>query len=134
VFLDESGFLLIPNVRQTWAPVGCTPTVRHSYKRDKLSGGKMNYRGNVRPVVFADHEESFPHALARRDVNGYGGAAGWRRVGCLAVETDNIVKSSGKPPHNGIANRSVGACSNDNPALRFELSEHHPPPQQLPGP
>src|SRR5207249_11222937 len=31
------GFLLIPNVRKTWAPVGCTPTVRHSYKRDKLS-------------------------------------------------------------------------------------------------
>jgi hypothetical protein len=37
VFLDESGFLLIPNVRKTWAPVGCTPRVRHSYTRDKLS-------------------------------------------------------------------------------------------------
>lgn len=37
MFLDESGFLLIPNVRKTWAPVGCTPTLRHSYKRDKLS-------------------------------------------------------------------------------------------------
>ena len=37
MFLDESGFLLIPNVRKTWAPVGCTPTVRHSYQRDKLS-------------------------------------------------------------------------------------------------
>lgn len=37
MFLDESGFLLIPNVRKTWAPVGCTPRLRHSYKRDKLS-------------------------------------------------------------------------------------------------
>ena len=37
MFLDESGFLLIPNVRKTWAPVGCTPLVRHSYVRDKLS-------------------------------------------------------------------------------------------------
>ena len=37
MFLDESGFLLIPTVRTTWAPVGCTPRVRHSYKRDKLS-------------------------------------------------------------------------------------------------
>jgi transposase len=37
VFLDERGFLLIPNVRKTWAPVGCTPRVRHSYTRDKLS-------------------------------------------------------------------------------------------------
>ena len=37
MFLDESSFLLIPNVRKTWAPVGCTPTVRHSYQRDKRS-------------------------------------------------------------------------------------------------
>ncbi|MGH8515674.1 MAG: transposase, partial [Gammaproteobacteria bacterium] len=37
MFLDESGFLLIPNVRKTWAPVGCTPRLRHSYTRDKLS-------------------------------------------------------------------------------------------------
>ena len=79
----------------------------------------MNYRGDARPVVFADHEEAFPHVLVRRDVNGYGGAAGWRRVGCLAVETDNIVKSSGKPPHDGIANRSVGARNDDNPISRF---------------
>jgi DDE superfamily endonuclease len=37
VFLDESGFLLIPNVRKTWAPVGCTPHLRHSYRRDRVS-------------------------------------------------------------------------------------------------
>jgi winged helix-turn-helix protein/DDE superfamily endonuclease len=36
-FLDESGFLLIPNVRKTWAPVGHTPHVRHSYRRDRVS-------------------------------------------------------------------------------------------------
>lgn len=36
-FLDESGFLLIPHVRKTWAPVGKTPIHRHSYKRDKIS-------------------------------------------------------------------------------------------------
>ena len=36
-FLDESGFLLIPNVRRTWAPVGKTPILRHSYRRDKIS-------------------------------------------------------------------------------------------------
>ena len=35
--LDESGFRLIPNVRKTWAPVGCTPIVRHSYQRARLS-------------------------------------------------------------------------------------------------
>jgi transposase len=29
--------LLIPNVRKTWAPAGCTPILRHSYRRDKIS-------------------------------------------------------------------------------------------------
>jgi putative transposase len=28
---------LIPNVRRTWAPVGKTPVLRHSYRRDKIS-------------------------------------------------------------------------------------------------
>jgi transposase len=37
VFLDESGFLLIPNVAKTWAPVGKTPLLWHSYKRDRIS-------------------------------------------------------------------------------------------------
>lgn len=37
MFLDESGFLLIPNVRRTWAPRGQTPLVRHRYRRDKIS-------------------------------------------------------------------------------------------------
>jgi transposase len=29
--------LLVPNVRKTWAPAGCTPILRHSYSRDKIS-------------------------------------------------------------------------------------------------
>lgn len=37
VFLDECGFLLIPNVRRTWAPRGHTPIVRHRYRHDKVS-------------------------------------------------------------------------------------------------
>ena len=37
VFLDECGFLLIPNVRRTWAPRGHTPILRHRYRRDKVS-------------------------------------------------------------------------------------------------
>ena len=37
VFLDESGFLLIPNVRRTWAPRGATPVVRHRYRHDRVS-------------------------------------------------------------------------------------------------
>jgi len=37
VFVDESGFLLIPTVLRTWAPRGKTPVHRHRYKRDKVS-------------------------------------------------------------------------------------------------
>jgi transposase len=37
VFLDESGFLLVPPVRRTWSPVGQTPVLRHSYRRERLS-------------------------------------------------------------------------------------------------
>ncbi len=35
--LDESGFLLVPSVRRTWAPCGKTPRLVHRYARDKLS-------------------------------------------------------------------------------------------------
>jgi transposase len=37
VFLDESGFLLMPNVCRTWAPRGQTPVIYHRYRRDKIS-------------------------------------------------------------------------------------------------
>jgi transposase len=36
-FVDESGFLLIPTVRRTWAPRGQTPLLHHSYRRDRIS-------------------------------------------------------------------------------------------------
>lgn len=37
VFYDESGFMLRPLVRQTWAPRGVTPIVRCWDRRDRLS-------------------------------------------------------------------------------------------------
>jgi transposase len=37
VFLDESGFLLIPSVRKTWSPVGQTPMMHHRYRHDRIS-------------------------------------------------------------------------------------------------
>ena len=36
-FVDESGFLLIPPVRKTWAPRGHTPIHRHHQRRDRIS-------------------------------------------------------------------------------------------------
>jgi len=37
LFVDESGFLLIPSVRRTWAPVGQTPLLRHWQRHDRIS-------------------------------------------------------------------------------------------------
>jgi transposase len=37
IFIDESGFLLTPTVRRTWAPVGCTPLIRHHFTNDRIS-------------------------------------------------------------------------------------------------
>ena len=37
VFLDESGFSLIPSVKKTWAFRGHTPLLRYLYKQDKIS-------------------------------------------------------------------------------------------------
>lgn len=37
VFIDESGFLLIPSVRRTWAPTGKTPLLRHWQRHDRIS-------------------------------------------------------------------------------------------------
>lgn len=37
VFVDESGFMMIPSVRRTWAPIGQTPIVRHYYRRERIS-------------------------------------------------------------------------------------------------
>ena len=36
-FLDESGFLLTPTVRRTWAPRGATPLLRHRYSHERIS-------------------------------------------------------------------------------------------------
>ena len=35
--MDESGFLLTPNVRKTWAPVGHTPLVHHHFRNQRIS-------------------------------------------------------------------------------------------------
>jgi transposase len=37
VFADESGFMLIPTVRRTWAPVGQTPIIRYRYNHARIS-------------------------------------------------------------------------------------------------
>jgi transposase len=51
VLEDESGLSLIPLMGRTWAPRGCTPTIRHNSSWDKLSAiagitldGKIHFK------------------------------------------------------------------------------------------
>ena len=37
IFIYESGFMLSPTVRRTWAPVGCTPLIRHHFANERIS-------------------------------------------------------------------------------------------------
>jgi len=37
VFLDESGFLLVPTRRRTWGIEGVTPVIRFNFRRERIS-------------------------------------------------------------------------------------------------
>lgn len=37
VFIDESGFMMIPPVQKTWAPRGQTPVIHHHEDHDRIS-------------------------------------------------------------------------------------------------
>jgi transposase len=62
VFIDESGFLLIPHVRKTWAPRGQTPIHRHRYCRDKVSAIAaltVSPRRGRLGLYFGFHDENY---------------------------------------------------------------------------
>jgi transposase len=55
VFEDESGVSLLPSVRATWAPRGCTPVLRHRFNWKRLSlAGALAYEpdGSDAHLVF----------------------------------------------------------------------------------
>ncbi len=61
VFVDESGFLLIPTVRRTWAPRGETPILRHWQKHDRISaisGLSLSPRRRRCGLYFQLHREN----------------------------------------------------------------------------
>jgi transposase len=60
-FLDESGFLLIPNVRRTWAPRGQTPIIWHRYRHDRvsaISAVTVSFRRQQIGLYFHLHREN----------------------------------------------------------------------------
>jgi len=71
VFVDESGFSLIPYVAKTWAPVGQTPVLIHQGRSPKFSAisgvtpkGKR-YIQVHKETVAAEQVVEFLHHLLR---------------------------------------------------------------------
>jgi transposase len=64
VFVDESGFLLIPTLHKTWAPRGQTPIVRHRYRRDRtsvISGLSISPARRRIGLYFQCHRKNIKH-------------------------------------------------------------------------
>jgi transposase len=79
VFLDESGFMLTPTVRRTWAPQGQTPLLKCWDRRDRLSAiscitvsphrARLNFYFMLLPDntnVTADHMVAFLRQLKKQ--------------------------------------------------------------------
>ena len=65
--MDKSGFLLIPNVRRTWAPRGQTPHFYHWFKQDRISAfGALSVSPSRRHVGLYMQFRS--HSLKNEDV------------------------------------------------------------------
>lgn len=64
VFVDESGFMLIPSVRKTWAPRGQTPLLRFWQKHDRISvisGISVSPRRRRLGLYFRMHLKNIKH-------------------------------------------------------------------------
>ncbi len=64
VFVDESGFLLIPTLRRTWAPCGQTPRVYHRYRHDRwsvISGLSVSPERRRVGLYFRCHRHNIRH-------------------------------------------------------------------------
>lgn len=61
VFVDESGFLLIPNVRRTWAPRGQTPCLHYWQRHERISvisGISVSPRARRLGLYFQFHDDN----------------------------------------------------------------------------
>jgi transposase len=96
VFLDESGFLLIPSVRKTWSPVGQTPIIHHRYRHDRVSAisgiavSHKRYRCTLYCYLYEDNIQGEEVAAFLRHL--------LRQIrGHLIVLLDNLNPHRGEP-------------------------------------
>lgn len=72
-FLDESGFSLTPNIARTWALVGNTPVIIHSFNWEKLSAisvvtsrRKLYFRLHPNKTIQGKEVVEFLHQFLRQ--------------------------------------------------------------------
>jgi len=146
VFLDESGFLLIPSVRKTWSPVGHTPIIRHRDRHDRISAiSGLSVSPKRRRCSLYCH-------LYEDNIQGEEVAAFLRHLlrqihGLLIVMLDNSTTHRGEPvrellsrtsrlilvpfpayapelnPDEGVWNHLKATLANGRPDTHFELMD-----------
>ena len=120
VFLDESGFMLNPCVRRTWAPRGHTPVLDAWDRRDKLSAISCITVSPVRARPDL-HFAVLSHNAHAEDVVAFL-AALHRRLGPLTVIWDrNQIHSKAKAVKAWLAKHS-GVVAEDFPGYVPDLN------------
>ena len=92
VFVDESGFQLIPSLVKTWAPRGRTPVLRHRHRRDRISVISGLSISAVR------HRMGLYYRMQRTNIDGLGVCAFLRHLrGHVIIIGDNASIHRGEP-------------------------------------
>ena len=65
-------------------------------------------------VMLAQDTQSLAYAVVRGDIHGDVHAVDSRRLGRLAVETDDIAEAPGQPSHDRITDATAGAGDQDD--------------------
>lgn len=109
VFVDESGFYLLPCVRRTWAPIGQTPVLHEKAGRDHLSViSGLTLQGDIYSAV---QEASFNSA----------GVIGFLRQLLGWIEGKVMVMWDGAPIHRSTEVRHFLSSDGEGASERLLL-------------
>jgi hypothetical protein len=88
VFWDESGASLLPVTRQTWAPRGCTPVIRHRFRWKRVSmaaGLCYGSRGGGAALAFHYQVGAYDTDTLIGALSNYDGSSAGRRRPCCGT-------------------------------------------------
>ena len=81
--------------------------LRARFAEEIVVGGRVDHRGDPRPMFLAKNAQSFPHTFVGSDVDGHAHAVLRRWSGCFAVEAYDIVETLAQALAHCAANASV---------------------------